>query len=184
MIKSETKIGYSLALLDIAKEEKKLKEVYNQVNIIFSNLEEEPGFEKILDSSSLDNKEKFSIIDKTFKGFHWSLINTMKLLSKTNQFKIFKDILFHLIKQLQEILNIKRGTIYSTNKLSKTEIKKIEDKLKKQFNAEINLVNLIDKELIGGFKIELGSFIIDESIKYELQSISKAIMEEIKKGGV
>lgn len=184
MIRSETKIGYSLALLDIAKEEKKIKEIYKQVNIIFSNLDDEPEFVKILDSSSLDNNEKFNIIDKTFKGFHWSLVNTMKLLAETNRVKILKDILTHLIKQLQELLNIKKGIIYSTIKLSRNEIKKIEDKLTQQFDTEINLVNLIDKELIGGFKVELGSFIIDESIRYELQSISKIIMEEIKKGGV
>ena len=182
MFKNETKIGYSLALLDIAKEEKKLKEIYNQSNLIISILEKEPEFEKILDSFGIDEKTKQSIIKKTFKDFHWSLLNTMQMLSIKNQFRHFKDILNKLNKYIEDILKIKNGIIYSTKPISKIELKKIEQKVSEEQGCEITLKNLIDKELIGGFRIEIGSDVIEDSVKSELQSIKKSL--NIKKGGV
>ncbi len=184
MFKTETKIGYSLALLDIAKEEKKIKEFYNQTSLLISSLEDQPDFEKILDSYKITSLEKESIIDKTFKEIHWSFINVMKILASKNQFRYFDDILKNLMKHLQELLNVKSGIVYSTYPLSATQIKNLEQKLEKQYESKIYLKNLIDKELIGGFRIEVGSNVIEDSIKYELELISKTLKEKGKKGGV
>ena len=108
MLKNETKIGYALALLDIAKEKKKTKEFYKESNILIEVLDEQLEFQKILDSFSLDDDSKMKIIDKTFKGFDISFINTIKILSLKNNFKCFREILNYLIDYLQNILNIKK----------------------------------------------------------------------------
>lgn len=182
MFKNETKIGYSLALLDIAKEEEKIKEIYQQTNVLISILEEQSEFENLLDSFSLNEEEKRSIINKTFKNVHWSLLNVIQLLSFKCQFRHFKDILKNLNKYFQEILNIQQGIVYSTKPLSSKEMKQIETKLEKEYLTKITLKNLIDKELIGGFKIKLGSVVIEDSIKNELYLIQQSL--KMKKGGV
>ncbi len=182
MLKSETKIGYALALLDIAKEEKKINEIYNHSYLVLDVLEKENKLEQILDSYQLNDDSKKLIIEKSFKGIHWSLINTMVLLSYKIQFKNFRDIIRYLITYLQDILKIERGIVYSTKLLSSETVKKLENKLYKQLNKKIKLENFIDKELIGGFKIQIGSMIIEDSIKSELLNMKKNL--KLNKGGV
>ncbi|MBD5423184.1 MAG: F0F1 ATP synthase subunit delta [Mycoplasma sp.] len=175
MLKNELKIGYSLAILDIAKEEKKIKEIYNQSNILLNVLDEQNEFVEILDSS-IDEKTKSKLIEKTFKNIHWSLINVAQMLAFKNNFKYFKDILKKLIKYLQDILQIEQGIVYSVKRISETNLKKLEAKLTKEFNKKISLKNLIDKELIGGFKIVIGSVVIEDSVKSDLALIKKSLV--------
>lgn len=83
---------------------------------------------------------------------------------------------------MQEILKIKQGIVYSTKLLKPAEIKKLEQKLSKEYQYEVSLVNLIDKELIGGFKIKIDSIVIEDSIKLELENMKKTL--KLTKGGV
>lgn len=183
MIKNEVKIGYALALLDIAKEEKITKKIYLQINQIIESLEKNEEFVLLLDSN-IQQSKKEKLIKNVFKNIHWSLTNVAMILMIKNNFKYFKDILNKLNKYLQDILKIEQGIIYSTEKLTSVKIKKIEEKVSKELNKKITLKNLIDKELIGGFKIVVGSIVIEDSVKSELKAMKDSLIFNSKEGGV
>ena len=111
MIKNEVKIGYALALLDIAKEEKITKKIYLQINQIIESLEKNEEFVLLLDSN-IQQAKKEKLIKNVFKNIHWSLTNVAMNLMTKNNFKYFKDILNKLNKYLQDILKIDQGIIY------------------------------------------------------------------------
>ena len=183
MIKNEVKIGYALALLDIAKEEKITKKIYLQINQIIESLEKNEEFVLLLDSN-IQQAKKEKLIKNVFKNIHWSLTNVAMILMIKNNFKYFKDILNKLNKYLQDILKIEQGIIYSTEKLTSVKIKKIEEKVSKELDKKITLKNLIDKELIGGFKIVVGSIVIEDSVKSELRAMKDSLIFNSKEGGV
>lgn len=183
MIKNEVKIGYALALLDIAKEEKITKKIYLQINQIIESLEKNEEFVLLLDSN-IQQSKKEKLIKNVFKNIHWSLTNVAMILMIKNNFKYFKDILNKLNKYLQDILKIEQGIIYSTEKLTSVKIKKIEEKVSKELDKKITLKNLIDKELIGGFKIVVGSIVIEDSVKSELKAMKDSLIFNSKEGGV
>lgn len=183
MIKNEVKIGYALALLDIAKEEKITKKIYLQINQIIESLEKNEEFVLLLDSN-IQQAKKEKLIKNVFKNIHWSLTNVAMILMIKNNFKYFKDILNKLNKYLQDILKIEQGIIYSTEKLTSVKIKKIEEKVSKELGKKITLKNLIDKELIGGFKIVVGSIVIEDSVKSELKAMKDSLIFNLKEGGV
>ena len=183
MIKNEVKIGYALALLDIAKEEKITKKIYLQINQIIESLEKNEEFVLLLDSY-IQQAKKEKLIKNVFKNIHWSLTNVAMILMIKNNFKYFKDILNKLNKYLQDILKIEQGIIYSTEKLTSVKIKKIEEKVSKELDKKITLKNLIDKELIGGFKIVVGSIVIEDSVKSELRAMKDSLIFNSKEGGV
>ena len=183
MIKNEVKIGYALALLDIAKEEKITKKIYLQINQIIESLEKNEEFVLLLDSN-IEQAKKEKLIKNVFKNIHWSLTNVAMILMIKNNFKYFKDILNKLNKYLQDILKIEQGIIYSTEKLTSVKLKKIEEKVSKELDKKITLKNLIDKELIGGFKIVVGSIVIEDSVKSELRAMKDSLIFNSKEGGV
>lgn len=174
---SESIRGYSLALLEISKEEKKIETFYNQIKIIFQTFENNPEIISILDSLSIDQESKEKIIDKSYKGLDINLINTFKLLASKNQFKHCKDILKNLRAFLQNELNIKEGIVYSIEKLTPSLIKKLEKKISSQLNSKVSLMNYIDKSLIGGFKVIVDDIIIEDSIKSYLETMKQNLIE-------
>ena len=69
-------------------------------------------------------------------------------------------------------------------KLTPVKLKKIEEKISQELNKKITLKNLIDKELIGGFKVVVGSIVIEDSVKSELKAIKNSLIFNSEEGGV
>ena len=85
---------------------------------------------------------------------------------------------------LQDFVNTcskKRGEInaslISSKDLSQTELEIISKDLSKAMGSNLKFDYKVDKELIGGLKLQLGSIMIDSSIKNKLKNIEKAMLE-------
>ena len=69
------------------------------------------------------------------------------------------------------------ATITSAKVLKEEELKQIKDKLKDKFSSEFNINTIVDETLIGGLKIQVGSQMIDSSIKNQLQTLKEKMKE-------
>jgi len=92
--------------------------------------------------------------------------------------------MFYIEKILQDFLMIcskKRGEVLakltSSKELNEVEIEKIKNDLSKNFGSTINLNYKYDPNLIGGLIIQVGSVMIDTSIKNKLQQIENEMIE-------
>ena len=170
---------YSLALYELASENSVLSAVEEQslsiLNLIssskdFLHLIKDPtnnqeNLLKIINRISDDNK--FEIILKNFLSF---------LISKRRFFYVEQ-----ILKSFIEICSQKRGELKaelkSAKELSKDEIVKITDQLKKNFSSKIKLNYKHDESLIGGLIVQVGSTMVDTSIKSKLQQIENKMVE-------
>jgi F-type H+-transporting ATPase subunit delta len=73
---------------------------------------------------------------------------------------------------------IKNARVSSAKKLSDTQEDQIKQKLKEKFHSDFILNTHIDETLIAGLKIQIGSQMIDSTIKSKLNSL-KAKMKEV-----
>lgn len=176
MMSKQSKIGFSIAMFDLIKEEKKTKKIYEEVKVISEVLDENDDYIQMLNSSSVPFEKKEKEIMTAFKKADYIIKNTMLILAKNNSFSFIKDILKQLISLLQKELNIQEGIVYSTIKLSGKDIKKLELKVTKILDTKVTLVNYIDKELIGGFKIVIGDIVIEDSIKADLNDLKQSLL--------
>ena len=71
----------------------------------------------------------------------------------------------------------KRQEIKSAKQLSETEINKITEELSNNFKSKIKLNYKYDQSLIGGLIVQVGSTMIDTSIKNKLQQIENKMIE-------
>lgn len=173
---------YAVALLSIAREEGKVQEYINEVEQILDVLEQNEGFLRILKDYGLTNEEKKETIDVCFKGkIREYILNTFYVVVDNNRGAIMEDVLSEFIKLSYKELNIKKGYVYTTISLTPEEIKQMEVKTSKMLNATVVLQNKIDKDLVGGFKIQVDDFIIDQSLKHKLADLKDTLL---KKGDV
>ena len=88
--------------------------------------------------------------------------------------KIFENFLKLCSQKRGEL----KASLISSKDLSQTEIGKISTDLSEAIGLKLKLDYKIDKELIGGLKLQLGSFMIDTSIKNKLKKYEQAMLEQ------
>ena len=75
----------------------------------------------------------------------------------------------------------KRGeltaTLTSSKKLTSEEISSLNNELSDTIGSKIIFNNMVDESLLGGLKVQIGSLMIDTSIKNKLKKIEKLMLE-------
>ena len=170
---------YSLALFELSEENNLLSQIEDQSSSIL-NL--------------IDQSEDFSNLIKDPTTSQEDLLKVMNTISENNKFEsLFKNFLSFLIqkrrfffierilKSFIEICSRKRGELKaelkSAKELSNEEIAKITEELTKNFSSKIKLNYKHDESLIGGLVVQVGSTMVDTSIKNKLQQIENRMIE-------
>ena len=170
---------YALALLDIAKEENKVKEYRQEVASFKTVLKENPEIIKILTSYNVTSEEKNDFIDgKLLKLYSESIINFIKVILKNNRgyylYSIFKETLM----RFDDYLSIEQGVIYSTIVLDEKDILKVTQAIERNTNKKVVLRNVIDPSIIGGIKVVLKNDIYDASVLSRVEALRDSLLKK------
>ena len=122
-------------------------------------------------------KNIFKIINKRTNGFFTYFVKFLSILVVKRRIFFLNKILTSYLK-----LNLKNkgelnATLISSKKLSPEELKNLSDDLSKTLNSNISLNYSVDENLIGGLKIQIGSLMIDTSIKNSLKKYENLMLE-------
>ena len=172
---------YAIALLSIAREENKIKEYVDEIQQIIDILNENKELLILLKNYGLSNSEKKETLDVCFKDkISEYILNLLYVLIDNKRGNCILDVLNEFVRIGLNELNIKTGVIYSTILLSNEQLSLVEKKVSKILNANVTLKNTIDNSLLGGFKIQVEDYILDDSMKNRLEKLKENIT--LKKG--
>ncbi len=170
---------YSLALYELSHEENSLEEVESHSNLFLKLIQESKDFNSLIKDPTNSIKDLNNVLSKIAETY-----NLNKLLIKFLSFLISKRRFFYVKIILQDFVNTcskKRGEVkaelISSKELSGDQVNRIKDELSQNFNAKIKLDYKYDKGLIGGLIIQVGSIMVDTSIKNKLQQIQNTMIE-------
>ena len=176
---TETSERYSRALFEVSRDSDDLNKVENDIKnfkLIYDKNLEVRNF--IKDPSQIiteQNKLVNLISDK---------LNFSKNVQKFLLLLIEKRRIFFVNKIIESFLRLcsqKRGEIkaslISSKELSQTELNDISTDLSKSMGSTLKFDYKVDKELIGGLKLQLGSIMIDTSIRNKLKKYEQAMLE-------
>ena len=90
-------------------------------------------------------------------------------------FKLKKQLKDFLRKKIEEQRDV--AYLITPYKFSEKELSLIKEKL--PFLKTKRIKNIIDNSLIAGFKIKIGSKVIDYSVKYQLNSLKQYWYENL-----
>jgi F-type H+-transporting ATPase subunit delta len=177
---SETSAGrYSLALYELATEANMLSEIEDHSSSIINLLAESEDFKSLIKDPTNNKVDQLKVIKKISE-----LYRLNELLTKFLSFLISKRRFFYvdkILKSFIETCSIKRGELKaeltSAKDLTENEIKNIKEELTKNFSSKIKLNYKHDASLIGGLIVQVGSTMVDTSIKNKLQQIENRMIE-------
>ena len=176
---SETANRYALALYELAVENSELPVVEKDINellLIYKTNEELKNFIKNptqSQSSQLIVLNKISIemsLSKIVKNFLSILVAKRRIFFLNT---IFKNFLLLASKKRGEL----KASLISSKSLADDELKNLNSEISKVLGTVINFDYKVDENLIGGLKMQIGSLMVDTSIKNKLKKYEQIMLE-------
>ena len=170
---------YSLALFELSEENNLLTQLEDQCNSVLKLINDSKDFSNLIKDPTTNTEDLSKVINKIAENnkFETLFKNFLNFLIQKRRFFFIERIL----KSFIEICSRKRGELKaelkSAKELSSDEITKITDELTKNFSSKIKLNYKHDESLIGGLIVQVGSTMVDTSIKNKLQQIENRMIE-------
>jgi len=168
---------YAEALLDLAISNDALKETTNDDNIVSQFLANSDDLKKFLGNPLITRTAKKTVVkDILGEQISGSTLKFLLLLVDRNRIGVLENITQKFLELSYKQESIEIAKITSSIQLSAQQQKEIAEKLKVITGAkQIKLALKVDPQLIGGFTIEIGSKMIDTSIRGQLKQISSLL---------
>jgi len=165
---------YAKALLQLAVEQNILEQVQMDMSQVLNICQTNKEFQRMLLSPIIKTYKKDSIITEIFKNNVQKLTLEFLLLITRKRREIFLEgIAEQFVIQYKELKNIKLVVVKTAVKLDEITKNKIIQSLMNYTKSTIELVEQIDKHLLGGFVIMFDNKQYDSSIFSKLQKMSK-----------
>ncbi len=170
---------YSLALFELSEENNLLSQIEEQSLSVLNLINQSKDFFNLIKDPTTSQEDLSKVINKIAENnkFDYLFKNFLNFLIQKRRFFFVERILKSFIK----ICSKKRGELTaelkSAKELSSDEIKKITEELSKNFDSKIKLNYKHEESLIGGLVVQVGSTMVDTSIKNKLQQIENRMIE-------
>ena len=168
---------YAEALLELANSSGSLKETTNDMNIVSQFLVNSSDLKKFLGNPLVTREAKKNVIkDILGEQIDKKTLTFLMLLVDRGRIAILGNIAQRFLELSYKSDSIQIAKIISSVQLSAEQQKNIAEKLKTITGAkQIKLALKVDPTLIGGFTVEIGSKLIDTSIRGQLKQISNLL---------
>lgn len=166
---------YSRSLLELAQEQEKLEPIYQDILTLQELMKHRELF-VMIKSPVIPTDKKVKVMDQLLEGKIDDLtMRFVRLVIKKEREQLLPYIAEEFIDQYKEIKNISTLYIYSADEMNENTVDSIKDKLRAEgmIDGQIEVVQQVNKDLVGGFVLEFGDYRYDASIAWKLADLQK-----------
>ena len=176
---TETSERYARALFEVGKESGELEKIETDIKNFQSLYNESLELKNFIDNPSHTIETQSQILNLLSDKLDFSknLKNFFFLLIKKRRIFFVKKIIESFLKLCSEKRGEIKASLISSKKLSDDELEKISKELSSSMGLTIKFDYKVDQDLIGGLKLQLGSFMVDTSIKNKLKKYQQKMLE-------
>jgi F-type H+-transporting ATPase subunit delta len=173
MSKHSIALRYNNSLLNLAIEQGVLEEVHSDMRLIDKVSKENPMFIMMLENPVISHQKKLSVL----KAIFGSKVNKLtmalfEIISRKNREDILPEIAAVFHEQYNEHKGIAEATIITQYPIDSNERREFEDTVKKTTGAKrVELTEIVDPDIIGGFILKIGDRQIDNSLRSKLNEL-------------
>jgi len=172
---SRVAIRYAKALLATAQEKKAVDQVAADMEVIHATLENSEDLAAVLRSPVISASLKSNTLQAVF-GQTSSLVKTFLELVAENNRSAHLDGMALKFKQLyNQHLGKQEALVTTAVPLSPALQDEVMAKIKTLTDKKVELVNKVDKYILGGFVLRLDDLQYDASVSSQLQSLKQKL---------
>ena len=173
MVDSRAASRYVKSLLSLAVEKNALEEVHSDMLMFSKLVDENRAFELLLKNPIIKHEKKRDILEKVFSGkVHPLTMSIFDILTRKNR----EPLLPAIAREFHTAYNVYKGigkatviTAFPLDGELRSEFENITKKLSEKDKVE--LIEKVDKDMIGGFVLNVGDRQVDASIKNKLKAL-------------
>ena len=176
---SETSERYSRALFEISREADELEKIETEIKNFASLHDGSLELKNFIENPTHTIETQNTILSLLSEklSFSKNLKNFFLLLIKKRRIFFVRKIVDSFLKLCSKKRGEIKASLISSKELTIIELESISEELSLSMGAIIKLDYEVDKDLIGGLKLQLGSFMIDTSIKNKLKKYEQQMLE-------
>lgn len=169
---------YAKSLADLATEQGALDKVYADMIMIHKTCTANKELLLLLKSPIVKIDKKQSVLKKIFSGKICKLTEQfILLLTSKRRESLLESIAESFVKQYKERKKILTAVITTASGLDESLQRKVLELVKSSAHSEVELIEKINPNLIGGFTIQVGDKRVDASIAKQVRKLAMAFSE-------
>src|SRR5690606_13259473 len=166
-------IRYAKAVLSLASDEKTTDVVNSEMKLIATTISQNKELSDVLKSPVVSSAVKKSVLLEVFKDSSKSILNLINTLISNNRIDILGDVAQKYNQLFDASKGIELATVTTAVALTEDLKKKVLAKAKELTGKDIEVENVIDESIIGGFILRIGDIQYNASITNQLNKLKK-----------
>ena len=176
----ETKVAkrYAKSLLDLAKERGEMEAINNDMKLLAEVCEESHDLRVLLGSPIINGDKKLAVLKKVFSGKISELtMSFFRIITHKGREGQLEGIAKEYIRALKEYKGIQTAIVTSAIGLDDKLRSDVYRIIKESLKSEIELIEKVDKNIIGGFILRVGDKQYDASISRDLRLMKQEMID-------
>ena len=174
-MQSRAAIRYAKAVYEIAYDENSVNEVFNDMSLVKKLNGSSTDFKTLLSNSQINSRDKKNAILSLIENHNSLTIKLLDLLIFNKRVSIVGDIATSFIQLYNKHNNIKEALVITASPINKELESEILSKINIPDAKAINLNNIVDPSIIGGFIIRYDGKEYNSSVKQNLNNLKKEL---------
>lgn len=168
---------YASALFELADEQRQLDVVAEELKAFCAAIAEDDDLARLVRSPVLSREEKQQAVDALLTAFGASELTHKFIGYLASRRRLF--LVVQATDQFLKDLARRRGEVaakvISAQRLSAEQEAALTDQIKKQVGAKVQVELSVDPTLLGGMVVQVGSRMVDTSLRTQLQKLETAM---------
>ena len=168
---------YASAFYDLSSEKKSVEDSLEDLLIMQKYINNSNDFKLLINSPLIESKEKLKIINEVLSKHNFKKLTSNFIYTIAKNKRI--NFLSSIIEKFVSINKSKRGDIIvditSADELLSNQKSELENKLSSMLGKKLFINFKVDKKIIGGLIVKIGSKMIDSSLKSKINKLSIAM---------
>ncbi|UKM65620.1 ATP synthase F1 subunit delta [Flavobacteriaceae bacterium GSB9] len=166
-------VRYAKALLSLSLDQKTAETVNGDMALIANTISESQDLSNMLQSPVTPASEKKAVLLEVFKKTDKSTHNLIDVLVENNRIDILGDVALKFNQLFDEAKGIQVAKVTSAVALTPNLEKKVLAKAKALTGRDVEIENIIDESILGGFILRVGDVQYNASVSNQLNKLKR-----------
>ena len=176
MIYNRVAFRYAKALLLSCEDNTSSKAVFDDMSLIKETFNQSEELKLFIDSKVVKDSDKLSTLNTIFNDLNKLSKSLMKLLMKNRRIDLFDDVSASFVILYNKHVGNQEVLLTTANAVTENKLKEIENTVKKLTSKNVNLTNLVDENIVGGFVLRVGDLQYNASFKDQLKKLEQEFL--------
>nr|WKN37683.1 ATP synthase F1 subunit delta [Tunicatimonas sp. TK19036] len=170
---------YAKSLIELAIEKNALEDIYKDMQLFSETCQSNRDFLLMLKNPIINHNKKKAILYKIFQGrVNEASLAIFDIITRKNREAILPSIAEEFISQYRQYNGIDKVVVTSSVPLTSELRQKLISNIKERTGKKVDLTEKVDPNLIGGFVLQIGDRMMDNSVKSKLKALEYEFTDE------